>query len=67
MLSIGTFAASDLKIEGTAIRTGAITINDANQTLEVGAAGNLTINAAQTVTLGKIQLDGGTLGGTRHT
>src|SRR5262249_19090775 len=46
--------------DGTAT-SGAITINDADQTLEIGATGNLTITAAQTVSLGKIQLDGGTL------
>ncbi len=32
-----------------------------NQTLEIGAAGALTINAAESITNGTIQLDGGTL------
>ena len=39
----------------------AITINNANQTLEIGAAGSLTLSAAESITNGKIQLDGGTL------
>jgi hypothetical protein len=37
------------------------TFNSINQTLEIGSSGSLTITAAQTVTNGKIQLDGGTL------
>src|SRR6266567_1977988 len=60
-LVIATAAASDLKIDGTVTTTGAIAIGSSNQTLEIGAAGNLTINAAETITGGKIQLDGGTL------
>ena len=39
----------------------AISINNANQTLEIGASGALTISAAESITNGKIQLDGGTL------
>ena len=61
VLSIGTTAGSDLKIEGTATSAAAITINNTNQTLEIGATGSLTIGAAQPVTSGKIQIDGGTL------
>ena len=48
-LAIDTTAGSDLKIDGTAT-SKAITINNANQTLEVGATGELTISAAQNVT-----------------
>jgi hypothetical protein len=59
-LAIATSSASDLKIDGTAT-AGAIAISSANQTLEVGTAGGLTINAAETITGGHIQLDGGTL------
>ena len=51
-----------MKFDGTATSATAITINNAFQTLEVGTAGSsLTIGAAQNVTLGRIQLDGGTL------
>src|SRR6266567_2878562 len=60
-LVIATAAASDLKIDGTVTTTGAIAIGSSNQTLEIGAAGSLTIGAAETITGGKIQLDGGTL------
>jgi len=60
-LLIATAAGSDLKIDGTATATGVIAISSANQTLEVGAAGSLTIGAAETVSAGHIQLDGGSL------
>ena len=59
-LQIGTAANSTLKLEGTATSAAAIAFNDANQTLQIGASGSLTINAAQTVTNGKIKLNGGT-------
>jgi hypothetical protein len=59
-LFIATAAGSDLKIDGTAT-SGAIAINSASQTLEIGAAGSLTIGAAETVSAGHIQLDGGSL------
>ena len=61
VLSIGTAAASDLKIEGAATSAAAISINNANQTLEIGALGNLTINSNEAITNGTIKLDGGTL------
>src|SRR5262249_10114868 len=51
----------DLKIDGTTTTTSAIPINATNQTLEIGSSGNLTIGAAEKITNGKIQLDGGTL------
>jgi hypothetical protein len=60
-LQIDTTAGSDLKIDGTATAAGAIAINNANQTLEIGSGGALTINAAETITNGRIQLGGGAL------
>ena len=61
VLAIGTVVASDLKIDGTATSAAAITLNNANQTLEIGTAGSLTIGAAQSVTGGTVKMDGGTL------
>ena len=61
MFQIDTTAGSNLKIDGTATSAAAITLNNANQTLEIGAAGSLTIGAAQTATNGTIKIDGGTL------
>ncbi|MBR0843457.1 DUF4347 domain-containing protein, partial [Bradyrhizobium liaoningense] len=62
VLALGTSNNTILKLEGTATSAAAILLNDSDQTLEIGANGNLTINAAQSVTNGaKIQLDGGTL------
>jgi collagen type I/II/III/V/XI/XXIV/XXVII alpha len=60
-LTISTGVVSDLKLEGIVTSAAAITINDARQTLEIGAKGALTIGAAETVTGGGITLDGGTL------
>ena len=59
-LQIDTVAGSVLKIDGSAT-SGAIGINNSNQTLEIGSSGSLTISAAENITNGKIQLDGGTL------
>ena len=59
-LAIANVANSDLKIDGTAT-SGAIAISTANQTLEIGATGSLTISAAESITNGKIVLGGGTL------
>jgi len=61
-LAIATTSASDLKIDGTATSTSTIVLGSTNQTLEIGAAGNLTIGSAETITGGKIQLDGGATG-----
>ena len=61
VLSIGTAAASDLMIAGVATSAATIAINNANQTLEIGPAGNLTINGNEFITNGTIKLDGGTL------
>jgi len=59
-LAIATASASDLKIDGTAT-AAAVSITNANQTLELGATASLTLTGLQTVSLGKIALDGGTL------
>ena len=60
-LTIDTGTTSDLKIEGTVAVANAIAITTASQTLEIGAAGTLTIGAGQNVAFGTIVLDGGTL------
>jgi hypothetical protein len=59
-LAIDTVAGSDLKLDGT-LSTGALAINSANQTLEIGASAALTITAAEAITNGRLVLDGGTL------
>jgi hypothetical protein len=59
-LAIATTSASDLKIDGTAT-AAAVSITNANQTLEVGPTASLTLTGSQTISLGKIKLDGGTL------
>ena len=59
-LAVAAVAGSDLKIEGT-LSSGAIALNNANQTLELGTTAALTLTAAETMTLGTIKLDGGTL------
>jgi hypothetical protein len=61
VLAIGTAAPSDLKIESKATSAAAISITSSNQTLEVGASGALIISAAESITNGTIQLDGGSL------
>lgn len=67
-LAIASSHASILKIEGTATSSSAISLTSANQTLEIGAAGNLTINTSgggssseQDVSASHIVLDGGSL------
>src|SRR5205807_228515 len=60
-LAIGSASAATLKIDGSATTSSAITLNNSNQTLEIGASGALTINAAESITNGTIRLDGGTL------
>ena len=54
-------AGSDLRIEGSAISAAAITLNNAAQRLEIGAAGSLTISAAQSIASATVALSGGTL------
>lgn len=61
VLAIGAAAATTLKIEGIATSATPISINNSNQTLEIGSAGDLTINAYQAINNGHIVLDGGTL------
>jgi hypothetical protein len=60
LLRIDTTTPSDLKIDSTAT-AGAIPITSANQTLEIGSGGNLTIGAKESITNGSIRLDGGIL------
>ena len=59
--AISAASASDLKFDNIATSNAAIAITSANQTLEIGSAGVLTIGADQNVTLGTIKLDGGTI------
>src|SRR5579862_4366829 len=59
-LTISSGTASDLKLEGT-VTAAAPSITSANQTLELGSSANVTLTSVQTVSGGKIQLDGGTL------
>ena len=56
---IGAGSASDLKFDNAATSNAAITITSGNQTLEIGSAGELTIDADQNLTRGTIKLDGG--------
>jgi hypothetical protein len=51
----------DLKIDGTATSANSLSLIDANQVLEIGPSGSLTITAAEGDTAGTIKLDGGTL------
>ncbi|MCI4678011.1 Hint domain-containing protein [Rhodoblastus acidophilus] len=59
-LFIDSASLSTLKLEST-VSQSSITINSANQTLEIGASGALTLSAAESVTNGAIRIDGGTL------
>ncbi len=61
VLSINSAAATALDFNLAATSAAAITINSANQTLEVGANGALTISAAESITNGKILMAGGSL------
>ena len=61
IFAIDTTSASTLKFANTAAVESAISMTNANQTLEVGTSGSLTIGAAQTITNGRIVLSGGTL------
>jgi collagen type I/II/III/V/XI/XXIV/XXVII alpha len=66
LLAIDSTTASNLKIDSFATSRAAIAISNSNQTLEIGAAGNLAINGlvAESVASGMIKLDGGTLAAT---
>jgi len=57
-LAIADVANSDLKINSNAT-IAPVTIDTANKTLEIAVGRSVTINAAQTVSLGNIQIDGG--------
>ena len=59
--AIDSTKVSDLKFDNTATSNTAIAISNANQSLEIGGSGNLTIGAAESITNGTIKLDGGSL------
>lgn len=60
--SIATGSASDLRLgSGTYTLGSAVTLNNSNQTLEIGSTGTVTINAGQAISAGVLQLDGGSL------
>ena len=61
VLAIDFTAPADLKIDKTATATSPVAISSANQKLEVGSTGSLTIQTAETINAGTVQLDGGTL------
>ena len=54
-----TFAGTTLEISGTATTGNAIAINNANQTLEINTAGDLTINASENISNGAISMVSG--------
>ena len=60
-LVIDTSPGSRLKIDGTATAASPITINDANQTLEIGPNGSLSIALSEVYSNGTITISGGTL------
>ena len=59
--AIATGSASTLQFNNTATAAAAISINNANQTLAIGASGALTISAAESIASGQITLAGGSL------
>ena len=61
--AIGTAAPSTLEFDlaGGVVATAAITINNVNQTLEVGPSGSLSMGATENVTNGTILMAGGLL------
>ena len=62
VFAISSAAPSTLRFDlaGTVVSTEAITIDDANQTLEVGPSATLDMNARENVTGGTIKMSGGT-------
>lgn len=56
-----TTVATTLKLESTSSLNNAIAITSSTQTLEIGATANVTFSASESITNGKIQLDGGVL------
>jgi hypothetical protein len=59
-LIIDTIPGSTVKFDGLAWSNAPV-INNSNQTLEIGSAGNLTLHNDPNITNGLIKLDGGTL------
>ena len=60
--AIGTAAPTTLEFDlAGGAASGAITINNVNQTLEIGPSGTLTVGATENVTNGTILMGGGTL------
>ena len=59
--TIATASASTLEFSNTATAAAAIAISNANQTLQIGSGGSLTIDVAESITNGKINMAGGTL------
>ena len=59
--AIDTASASTLKFDAGAVLAQPIVINNANQTLEIGALGSLAITGTEAITNGTIRMDGGTL------
>jgi hypothetical protein len=57
--TISTSSASTLEFSSTATTGTAIALSSTNQTLEIGAAGNLTINASESITGGAITMISG--------
>ena len=62
MLSIGTASASTLELNlSGGVTAAALTINNANQTLEIGPSASVTLTGAESITNGTINMAGGTL------
>lgn len=64
---IDSTSASILKFDSTAVLAQPIVINNALQTLEIGALGAVTITGLELVTNGTIKMDGGSLTDTSGT
>jgi hypothetical protein len=62
VFAISTAAPSTLRFDltGSVVSTEAITIDNANQTLEIGASATLDMKARENVTSGTIKMSGGT-------
>lgn len=59
--TIDTNTFATLKFAGSATLGSAIAISSANQTLEIGTGGDVTIGVAESITNGRIVMSGGTL------
>jgi hypothetical protein len=62
-LQIDATKRSTLRIDSVVETASAVSITDANQTLEIGANADLIIDETESITGGTIRLDGGTLTG----